>query len=265
VEEVASAFRACRHGVLLLAYDGTLVPLASRPSEAIPPRELISLLQRLQNGGRHRVAIVSGRSRADLERWFGGVEGLWLAAEHGALLRAPTTREWSAIRPSPPDGWLAEQVLPVLEHFVDRTPGSFIEAREYSLVWHFSMADPEFGEWLANELVASLDDLLAQTEVRALRAHNAVEVKPVWASKGEVARHLEGTGPTPDFRLAVGDEQTDEDLFTVMPPEAWTIRVGSGPSQAHFRVGSPDDVRQLLEVLAPEEPGSPGAEKETPQ
>jgi trehalose 6-phosphate synthase/phosphatase len=252
VGEVTSAFCACRHGVLLLAYDGTLVPLAPRPSEAVPPADLVDLLVRLGAAGRHRVAIVSGRSRLDLERWFGNVEGLWLAAEHGAVLRPPIGHEWSAIRTSPPEDWKA-QVLPVLEHFVDRTPGSFIEAKEYSLVWHFSMSDPEFGEWLANELVASLDDLLAETELRALRAHKSVEVKFVWASKGEVVRHLDAAGPAPDFRLALGDDQTDEDLFAVMPPEAWTIRVGAGPSRARFRLGTPADVRRLLEALAASE------------
>jgi trehalose 6-phosphate synthase/phosphatase len=247
--ETTSAFRTCRHGVLMLAYDGTLVPLASRPSEASPPADLVSLLQQLGDGGRHRVAIVSSRSRVDFERWFRGVEGLWLAAEHGAVLRAPGAREWSAIRPSPPEDW-REHVLPVLEHYVDRTPGSFIEAREYSLVWHYGMSDPEFGEWLANELVASLEDLLGGTELLALRSHKSVEVKFVWASKGEVVRHLEATGPAPDFRLAVGDDQTDEDLFAVMPPQAWTIRVGGGPSQARFQLAGPAEVRRLLESLA---------------
>jgi trehalose 6-phosphate synthase/phosphatase len=247
--EATAAFRRCRHGVLVLAYDGTLVPLAARPSEAVPPDELVSLLVRLGDGGRHQVAIVSGRSRIDLERWFGSVEGLWLAAEHGAVLRSPAGSEWSAIRPSPPEHW-KERVLPVLEHFVDRTPGSFIEAKEYSLVWHHTMSDPEFGEWLAKELVASLEELLAGTELTALRGHKSVEVKFIWASKGEIVRHLEAEGPAPDFRLALGDEQTDEDLFAVMPSEAWTIRVGPGPSQARFRLGSPSEVRRLLEALA---------------
>jgi trehalose 6-phosphate synthase/phosphatase len=250
--EATAAFRRCRNGVLVLAYDGTLVPLASRPSEAAPPDELVSLLLRLGDGGRHRVAIVSGRSRVDLERWFGDVEGLWLAAEHGAVLRSPVGNKWSAIRPSPPEHW-KERVLPVLEHFVDRTPGSFIEAKEYSLVWHHTMSDPEFGEWLAKELVASLEELLAGTELTALRGHKSVEVKFIWASKGEIVRHLEAEGPAPDFRLALGDEQTDEDLFAVMPSEAWTIRVGPGPSQARFRLGSPGEVRRLLEALASSE------------
>jgi trehalose 6-phosphate synthase/phosphatase len=249
VEETTAAFRACHHGVLLLAYDGTLVPLSARPSEAVPPDDLLSLLLRLRGDGRHRVAIASSRSRLDLERWFGGVEGLWLAAEHGALIRPPSVGEWSVIRPSPPEGW-KDRVLPVLEEFVDRTPGSFIEVKEYSLVWHFSMADPEFGEWLANELVASLEEMLAETELRALRSQKAVEVTFVWASKGEVVRRLEAAGPAPDFRLALGDDQTDEDLFAVMPPDAWTIRVGVGPSQARFRLGDPSDVRHLLAALA---------------
>ena len=61
-------------------------------------------------------------------------------------------------------------VLPVLEHFVDRTPGSFVEEKEYCLVWHYRMADPEFGEWLANELVATLEELLAEHGAAARRA-----------------------------------------------------------------------------------------------
>jgi len=165
------------------------------------------------------------------------------------VLRPPAGGEWSAIRQSPPEDW-KNHVLPVLEHYVDRTPGSFIEAKEYSLVWHYGMSDPEFGEWLANELVAGLEELLADTELRAIRAHKSVEVNFTWANKGEVVRHLEAAGPAPDFRLAVGDDQTDEDLFAVMPPEAWTIHVGGGPSQARFQLATPGDVRRLLEALA---------------
>jgi len=53
-----------------------------------------------------------------------------------------------------------------------------------------------------------------------------------------------------DFRLAVGDDRTDEDLFERLPPEAWTIHVGDGPSLARFRVKDPPAVRELLERMA---------------
>jgi len=257
VDQVRGAFRACRRGLLLLGYDGTLVPLASRPSQAVPPADLAPLLLRLVGDGRHQVAIVSGRPRADLERWFGEKSELWLAAEHGALVRPPRAREWSVLRPLPPADWKT-RVRPILDHFTDRTPGSFTEEKEYSLVFHFRMADPEFGDWLANELVANLEDLLTETELHAVRGRVSVEVKFAWANKGEVVRHLEAAAPAPDFRLALGDDRTDEDLFAVMGPDAWTIHVGSGPSQARYQVGDPSDVQHLLEVLA-EASGRPGA------
>jgi trehalose 6-phosphate synthase/phosphatase len=249
VAEAVEAFRLCLHGLIFLDYDGTLVPFAPRPTDAVPPEGLAGLLSRLCAVGRHRVAIVSGRPRAHLERFFGGVPGLWLAAEHGAVLREPTGRVWRALRPNSPPEWKS-RVMPVLEHFVDRTPGSFVEEKEYSLVWHFRMADPEFGEWLANELAANLEEMLAETELRAVRGHKSVEIRLAWANKGEVVRHLESAGPPPDFRLALGDDRTDEDLFEVLPSAAWTIHVGPGHSRARHHLGTPADVRRLLEALA---------------
>jgi hypothetical protein len=63
----------------------------------------------------------------------------------------------------PPD----KDVYPFLEHYADRTPGSFVEEKEFSLVWHYRMSDPEFGEWLANELAHELEQMLADTLLRA--------------------------------------------------------------------------------------------------
>jgi trehalose 6-phosphate synthase/phosphatase len=251
LKEAVAAFRASRSPILLFDYDGTLVPYASRPRDAQPPEHLAPLLARLASGVGRRVALVSGRARADIERWLGQVDGLWLAAEHGAVVRPPGGEEWQALRPSLPLDWKG-RVLPVLEHFVDRTPGSLIEEKEYSLVWHFRMSDPEVGEWLANELVGTLEELLAETELRAVRGHKSIEVRLTWANKGEVVRHMETAGPEADFRLALGDDRTDEDLFAALPRDAWTIHVGPGDSSARFHLAGPDEVRHLLEALAGE-------------
>jgi trehalose 6-phosphate synthase/phosphatase len=244
--EAIAAFRDCRHALLLMDYDGTLVPVGPRPTAAVPPSRLRDLIAVLSRDGRHKVAIVSGRPREHLARFFDGIPGLWLAAEHGAVVRAPGTPGWVALRPVTSHGWKA-RATPLLEHFVDRTPGSFIEEKEYSLVWHFRMADPEFGEWLANELVANLEEMLAETELRAVRGHKSVEVRLAWANKGEAVRHIEASGPEPDFRLALGDDRTDEDVFDVMPPEAWTVHVGPGTSRARHQLATPADVHRLLE------------------
>jgi trehalose 6-phosphate synthase/phosphatase len=193
------------------------------------------------------VCLVSGRRRVDLERWFGPLRGLALAAEHGALMR-PSGGEWHVLRADADATWKAN-VLPVLEHYADRTPGSFIEEKEHGLVWHYRLSDPEFGDWVANELVHTLEQLLAETERRAVRGHKFVEVRPAWAHKGSVVGWLEAGGPA-DFRLAIGDDPTDEDLFEHVPPGAWTVRVGPGPSRARFRLADPAAVWAFLDQLA---------------
>ena len=246
--EAVAAFRVARRRLLVFDYDGTLVNYTATPRQAAPSPELLGLLARLSGLPGTTVCLLSGRPRADLDRWFSGVRGLALVAEHGVLMR-PAGGPWQAVRPDADATWKA-RVLPVLEHYADRTPGSFIEEKEHCLVWHYRLSDPEFGDWLANELVHNLEQMLAETERRAIRAHKAVEVRPAWAHKGMVVAWLEGEGPPPDFRLGMGDDRTDEDLFEHLPPDAWTVRVGLGSSRARFRLPDPRTVRAFLEELA---------------
>ncbi len=247
VAEAVEAFRAARSRLLLLDYDGTLVPYAARPREAIPPGHVLSLLAGLAATPGVTLALVSGRSRFDLETWFGRIDPLWLIAEHGAAARPPGG-PWELVRGGPPVGWKAK-VLPVLEHYLDRTPGSLIEEKEFALVWHHRLADPEFGEWLANELVATLDEMLADSELQAIRGNKTVEVRLVWANKGTVIDRLEAEHRDATFRLAVGDDRTDEDLFERMRERAWTVRVGEGTSTARHSVRTPAEVCSFLARL----------------
>ncbi|HET7747708.1 MAG TPA: bifunctional alpha,alpha-trehalose-phosphate synthase (UDP-forming)/trehalose-phosphatase, partial [Vicinamibacteria bacterium] len=263
--EAIEAYLAAERRLILLDYDGTLVPFAARPKEAIPPAHVLSLVARLVRLPATTVAIVSGRSRADLESWFGRTPGLWLVAEHGALIRPPGAGRWELIRSGPPEDWKG-RVRPVLEHAVDRTPGSLIEEKEFALVWHHRLSDPEFGEWLAHELVATLEEMLAQTELQAMRGQKTVEVRLAWAHKGAAVERLMALHPGTTFRMAIGDDHTDEDLFTGLP-EAWTVRVGPGASAARYWLSSPAEVVGFLDRLAAAgesvsaaQPALPGAE-----
>jgi trehalose 6-phosphate synthase/phosphatase len=195
------------------------------------------------------VVLLAGRRREDLESWFGTIEGLCLVAENGAILRLASSNLWEPLRPYPQPDWKSH-VRPILEHFVDRTPGSFVEEKEYSLVWHYRMADPEFGEWLANELAAMLEGMLAETELRALRGRKMVEVKPLWINKGEVCGRLKPDWEGATFCFAAGADHTDEELFEALGPQAWTVRVGSGRTLARFTLPDAAAVGSLLRSFA---------------
>jgi trehalose 6-phosphate synthase/phosphatase len=247
--EIRDAYLQAARRLVVLDYDGTLVPFAKQPQQAVPPQAVLDLLTALASDPKNRVALVSGRSAENLDRWFGKVPQLSLVAEHGAEIKTQSASTWESLRRRAPTDW-KPTVMPILEHFVDRTPGSFVEEKKYALVWHYRMAHPEFGEWLANELVSMLEAMLAETELRAFRGEKIVEVKPVWANKGEAIERLRRDFPEPDFMLAAGDDRTDEDLFERAPANAWTVHIGPGPTRASFVVTGLQVLREVLELLA---------------
>jgi trehalose 6-phosphate synthase/phosphatase len=243
VPELVHAYQQAAARLLLLDYDGTLVPLTARPQEAMPSDHLRQLLAHLTSDGANDVIVVSGRRTADLQRWLGQVPRLGLASEHGARWRLPGSDTWQGR--SAETEW-KNTVRPILQHFVDRTPGSFIEEKEFALVWHYRTAETEFGEWLATELVAMLEGMLAETELRAYRGKKIVEVRPMWANKGSLVNELLPEYANAGFILGIGDDRTDEDLFAHLPGNAWTIHVGGGPSRAAYSIADTSHVRELL-------------------
>jgi trehalose 6-phosphate synthase/phosphatase len=124
-----------------------------------------------------------------------------------------------------------------------------VEEKEVALVWHYRMAEPEFGEWLATELAAMLDGMLAETDLRAYSGNKIVEVKPAAANKGVFASAYMHTRTSVDFILAVGDDRTDEDLFAALPVSAWTVHVGYGQTRANYGLRDVPAVRALLSEL----------------
>jgi len=249
--EVLDAYRRASRRLLMIDYDGTLVPFAGQPWQAVPPPVVLRLLTSLAAEPHNCVAVTSGRTAEDLNRWFGAIKGLWLIAEHGAEVKSPLEASWEPLRSEVSTDWKST-VMPILEHFVDRTPGSFVEEKKYGVVWHYRLAEPEFGAWLANELVSMLEAMLAETDLRAFRGDKVVEVKPVWANKGEALDRLLAVLSSPDFLFAAGDDRTDEDLFEHMPTEAWTVHIGPGATRAAFVLPDFESLRRVLEMFTKE-------------
>jgi len=222
--------------------------MASRPSEAEPDGRLRGLLAELAEAPGTSVVIVSGRSRQDLEQWFGGLD-VGLAAEHGAWLREAGA-DWRAVGLQPDPQW-KDAIRPILERHADRTPGSSIEEKDWALAWHYRRSDPELAAIRVAELKEALRELTANLDLAVLEGDRVMEVKSASVDKGRAAAAWLAHGPW-DFVLAMGDDQTDEDTFGALPAEAWTIRVGPGPTRARFALESVREARGLLEQAAVE-------------
>jgi trehalose 6-phosphate synthase/phosphatase len=231
--------------ILLLDYDGTLVPLAPSPDLAVPQPRLLALLAGLATRSGTHLHLVSGRSSDDLSRWFGYLPAdLW--AEHGAYHRS-SDGDW---QPTVPVhlGWMAD-VHPVLGQLTAETPGSFVETKHASLAWHYRAAHPETGPRQAQALRMRLDEVLREGSAQVLEGRKVIEVRMRGVSKAIVAEHLRAEDSADRTLLAIGDDWTDEELFEALPESSITIAVGRRRSRAKYQL--PDDVavRELLETI----------------
>lgn len=253
-ERVVAAFRRSSRRLLLLDYDGTLVPFASRPEKAAPGKTLLQLLSDLSSFPRNEVALISGRTRPELERWF-GAQNVTLVAEHGAWMRPKGARKWELVIPLQAD-WKV-RVRPLFRSFVDRVPGSLLEEKDFSFAWHYRNARPRIGACMARELAVALRRAGAGMRLEVLEGSKVVEMKNEAVGKGKAsARLLRKTRP--GFVLAIGDDRTDEDMFSALPGRAWTIKVGTAASGARFFLPARAGVLPFLRRLRDADDGGFG-------
>ncbi len=231
--------------LLILDYDGTLVPFANDPQSARPTPDVCSLLARLAADPRNEVVVCSGRDRETLERWLGHLD-IGITAEHGAFYRDKGT--WHASGDGAPLAWEPE-ILPILERITRKTPRSGIEVKQTALVWHFREVDSWLAELRVTQLINALISPAARLGLQLMRGNKVLEIKPPGYNKGAVVRRLlEKDGY--DCIMAVGDDTTDEDMFSALPPGAASVKVGKVSDNARYGLPSQLAVIRFLEGLA---------------
>ena len=203
---------------------------------------MYEILKELTQDDNNTVVIISGRDKETLGRWFDEKWKIHFVAEHGVWLREPGD-EWHMLEQI--DNEWKESVQPLLEYYADQTPRTFIEDKNFSLVWHYRKGDPDLGMQRAWELKDELRTLTSNLNLEIMDGDKVVEIKYSGINKGRAALHKMGDNHY-DFILAVGDDWTDEYTFESMPEEAYTIKVGTKTTKASYYIESVEMVRELL-------------------
>lgn len=188
---------------LFLDFDGTLVELAETPDAIRVAPTLGPLLQRLGQRLDGRLALVSGRSIADLERHL-ECSGLAVSGSHGLELRL---RDGShvplALRHD------LDEAREAISGFADTVPGLLVEDKPFGVALHYRQAPQE-----EKRVLELLHRLAQQTGLSLQEGKMVAELRPPGADKGDAVRAFmaepEFAGARPLF---VGDDLTDEDAF----------------------------------------------------
>ena len=142
-----------------------------------------------------------------------------------------------------------EEVRPIIENYMDRTPGSFIEEKEFSLVWHYRNTEPDLAIVRVNELKETLLQFTENLNLVIVEGNKVIEIKNSEMNKGSAVQSWLSENKW-DFILAAGDDVTDEEMFLVLPHNSYKIKVGLGISQADYNVVSVREVRELLKTFS---------------
>ncbi len=244
-EKISSEYKKAKRRILFLDYDGTLVAFAKYPEMAVIDDNTLKIVRRLTSDPTNHIVVISGRGKEFLERQLKDVL-VTLVAEHGYFIRE-AGKEWESTISA--DAQWKVTVMPILQEYVDRCNGTFIEEKTGSLAWHYRNADMDFAQLRLNELKDDLAEIIRhKTNFEILEGHKVLEVKSGKYDKGQAAIALLSKDYY-DFILAAGDDKTDEFLFEAMPDFAHSIRVGLSPSFAKFNVPDTNQLLKLLQIL----------------
>ena len=210
-------------------------------------------IARLCDDPKTTVCIFSGSERHKLAKKFAVLPKVWIVAENGCFIRPPLVtndkkgdddsddenneeKKDVVNIPKPPPKWHTlvemsqidwlESVQVVFEYFCERTPRSYVEIRETSLVWSYKYSDPDFGRQQARDLLQHLwTGPISNANVDIIQGMKSVEARPTGLSKGVavdrivqmIARDGKGGQKEIDFAMCCGHFLgRDEDIFTYL-------------------------------------------------
>ncbi|MGK6318500.1 trehalose-phosphatase [Sphingomonas sp. DT-204] len=224
---------------LFLDLDGTLLDLIDRPEDVVADDALRALLLALTERLGGRVAVVSGRSLAQLDAILGSVcDAIALSGSHGCEHR------WRGVLAQPERPASLDRVAEAFRRFAGAHPGVMVEGKSYGVGLHYRLAPA-----VAAPALALAESLAGEHGLTVQPAKMMVELRVPGGDKGAAVRRLMRRPPMAGTRpVFLGDDLTDEPGF-----EAARQLGGSGvlvgperETAAQYRLAGPAAVRAWL-------------------
>ena len=137
--------------------------------EYLQSQRTLDVLNDLLLDDRNTIYVMSGRQPEELDRLFKRVPNLGLIAENGCFLKEFGSSKWVEMAdPEKMRAW-KDSVEGIMEYYHERTPGSWIEPRHCSLIFHYkSCEDQESASRQAGDCASHINDACEEQRVRAI-------------------------------------------------------------------------------------------------
>ena len=266
LESLLITYKRARFRAMFLDNEGTLIDyLKLENLKSTPSKKLLECLGDLSRDPQNVIFIITGREKKVLEGVY-NLPHLGLAAEYGSFIKWSPNQSWEcSIQIN--ELW-KDIALHIIEAYVLRTDGSYVEEKECSVVFQYKNSDYEYGSWQAKELITQLDLLLQPyiEECEVVEGTGYVEVKPRNINKGvtieNIMEECHKGGIEFDFVLAIGDDYSDEEMFKALKQlyinksnvlsknsRCFSCTLGRKPTEADYYLNDSSEILQYLEAL----------------
>ena len=240
-DEILPQIKTSDKAMLLLDYDGTLVPIAPSPDMARLSSQTRGILEEISLCAAFELAIISGRSLSDIKALV-GLEDIAYAGNHGLEIEC---------RP------LLEIVEQRIEEQLAGVEGVFIEDKGLTLSVHYRLVQEPMVKEVRNLILKAIRSCMKEGNFKLTRGKKVIEIRPPleWDKGKAIEWLLEIYGRPGNLPIFAGDDATDEDGFKVVRKLGGiSIFVGREiiPVSADYYVNSPSELCSWLASL----PGS---------
>lgn len=246
-EKLCDLLPAASAVLLMLDYDGTLVPIVDKPDTARPDPQLLLLLENLAAKPGLIMAVISGRGTGDLEALLKTKQVIKVSC-HGTRINWPDGRYEFTMPANARDG--IRKLAALARQAMSSCDGILIEDKGTNLALHYRLAEQIVVEKVLFEFIKSVRHIIKSNDLEIMRGKKVLEIRPRGVNKGTAVKRLLREFPEA-YPIYIGDDITDEDAFCALGDSGLSVLVADidRTTAAHYRLSDSSEVRFFLSLL----------------
>ncbi|KAN0019187.1 hypothetical protein ACTFIU_002389 [Dictyostelium citrinum] len=270
IKVLDKSYRLADRRLLIFDYDGAFKSFQSQSSQQqgqpqqqdnsqsqYLPAKIANILKKLSKDTKNIIYVITSRDASTFGNLLENIPGVGLGCEHGSFLKSSTgihggIEEWQNLSEGIDLSW-KEMVVPILEHFCERIPGSSLVVNKVTVSFSYENCFSEYSSENAQELLTTLMEVAGKTPIDISNSNKVIEIKPSGTGSSIAMKKVMEENPEIDFMLCIGDEKTEQGVFDLLDrsnPNHFAVSVGKKKSYTKYFVNNQNQVLSMLELVS---------------